>query len=1480
MPGALPIAGVSAGNQLKIGTPNVAKATLSFAPSGFDSARVSFQHSIYFSGQIGATVWLSFDQPYTQPSTLNVPFVFAGYLVAAGISAGTATQFGTTKLTKSAQDFAPIGWDSFICRTARVWNYILNSGASVDFPFTDSYTSITIYNLPFYFGGNPVVGGASAGTQTQFGRIQEVRKPLQISPVGFINRVSQVGNARVGRFPPVNFSFVDSYLKPTALNTPFYFGDALVISAGNLASLQVGIPKATKFAQDFTPTGWNSLSVGRQSTFFFGQTGAAVNFSFVSSYVKPSTLNVPYYFAGLINANPLAWDSSEFGSLWISNYTRYLLPAGDNYSAIGNHNIVNDIEFGVVPTGIYQSALGVPSVEIQLLVIANATAGLQTQFGTTKVAIVVKQYVNPTGYIATKWGVPYVDYFNRYLTVPGNVFTKWGVPWASHYTRYIYQPTGTPATKWGTASVFTRQYVLTLGTETLGFGLSAIDWQNVLRPDGINSLSIGTAWSSHSPRYVAVYPTAPHTRYGVSELRNVRQYIVCTPDPMWDHVSNRGFGPYLEIRNLARALVPAGISSLRMGIGADVYNNSWLVFPVPIPPTAIPTIGSISNSQRFVGPYGYDLATVGELPFVSLAIRYLTAFGFRPTAFGVNQLLQGDAPFGAKGWQQTRYGQPTVIEWSRKIRPLNFNAKFTEWGSHEIYLDVPRYLVASGIEGTQWGTQVIHHFIQNIYQHYPEGGNHFGLPQAIFRNRRIYPTWFIASQYGNAVVSRDVALFLPSILSFGAGIPDVRWGNVAAPGGFSLTTFGTGLWVSRSPRVINCNFAVSTTEWGIPKLKNIRQYLVQYEDPNWFRPYNRGFGQSASIVNADREVFVVGWLSDRLGVGTNVLNAARQILPLSLQPTSDPRIAFIAPYQRYVYPVGLNSLWISWYGAIYNDAFALYPTGISSTVVIPKVFYVESNKRFVKTHTGSDTQWGSHMIAFRIRTVNVYLGKDFMKFGLDTLIGLFEQHFPIEGKDFGKVGTPVVLGPFKKEIRPRWYKGLDWFGYPLVKNKIPQAFTQGWLSFDPGMSKHWVSFRVRSVVIPGFGPDTMFGRLSIKDRKQTVFMIGQSTFGMPTTHRIKNVLPDAPSEQIVLARGFSIFDIALGSSGAGRPVVQGMPTPEGINSLKFGTLWIRKQGCVTKWEWPSSQWSFGIPKLNPAQYIDLEDKSNLKNLHTQWGKPRVSPHTIWCRLDTPEQARLNHPGDPFHELDAYLEGLGSGVGPWWGNAFVSDGAPRYLRPYHNLTPPNQSRVIGGWVSSDLKIESSIRFIYPSGSKQSKFGYPSFPTIKELWAGNIQFTQMGEPSVGFPEGWTWIQYIQATMGVVSQWGTTRVELFNRSIYMTGSSMTQWGNNTPMVHFPRIVYPQGLNASQFGDNKPTYRIRYLMAEGFDSFLSEYELEFLSSQLRVRWKTNPVYATASDMSRVGLPTIGLKYQYIRPYQIIGSRCLGHNVIVSRGQ
>lgn len=1481
MPGALPIAGASAGDQLKTGTPSVVNATLSFAPQGFDSAKVSFQHSVYFAGQTGATVWFAFDQPYTKPSTLNVPFTFAGYLVAAGISAGTTTQFGLAKAAKAAQDFAPAGWDSFSFNTVRVWNYILNSGASVDFLFTEAYLSQTIYNLPFYFGGNPVVGGASAGTQTQFGTIQEVRKPLQASPVGFLARPFNVGTPRVGEHGDINFVFDTAYdLHPSALNTPFYFGNGLAVTAGGLLSQSFGLAKATKSAQDFAPQSWDSLSFGKPLSYFKGQNGAGVDFWFLASYLKPSTLNVPFYFSGELNPRPFGFTTLEFSNPVVDFRVRYLQPGGFVDTSFGVQRIKNSADFAIAPAGIFNAGFGSTIVEMSILYIYVVNNNPATQYGSANVKIVVPQTVKPTGTSMTQWGTTWLSYFNRYVLATGSSFTQWGTSVVTHWQRYLYQISATPMTKWGSAVVGTTSYIQTLGEDLLRVSIPTIDWLNVYRVSGWDSQAFGTQFISWRIRNVYQHSPVIADQFGTASLYNSRQYIQCTEDPDWFKPYNRGFGPYIYVYNAARILGVTGWLSDRFGLGTDLYNAAWIVYPVPVPPTAVPHIDSISNKSRSVGPYGFITDEISN-PVVSLFIREIFVAGFRPTEFGYYQLLLGEPPVGAKGWTSSRFGQPLVKEAFRRIRQINDTAVFGAFGDTTIALDIPRYLDLNnnrGILGIQWGVAYVAPYYQYIYQHYPFAGNEIGSSQVIHRNRSVYPVWFIPTQYGVATVGRDVTLTTTGFNFLQFGVPGVDWGNVIKSTGWDSSGV-SAVWVTFRKRYVTQTYSHYGFAAGVASLKNTRQYLTQYEDPDWFKPFNRGMGIYALVYNRNRILNVQGWLSDKIPQGHDVLNIARALLASGIAPSSEPRIAFISLRFRHIYPLGVDSLWVSWYSSVYNSAQSFTPVGIRSTVVIPKVEKVESNLRTIKHHTGSDTEWGAQFIAFRIRTVTMLYGKDTMRFG-STVIDLYERFVTYTGVDFGQVGTPVLLGPFKKEIKPRWTKGLDWFGYPMVKNKIPQAFVQGFNSLDTWYSDHWISFRVRPLTVPGLGPDTSFGRLSIKDRRQTIFMIGQSTLEIPIIHRIKNIMPDPPSTVILYdVGGYSLYQFPT-NTGVGSPSVQGMPQPEGIYSTRFGDTWIRVQGCVTKWEWPSSQWTFGRPSLNATQYINVEDTAD-KNLHTQWGKPRFTPHTIWCRLDTPTQAKMNHPeSGQFHEVDSRLYSYSGSVGPWWGNAFVSDGAPRYVRHYHRLVDPGKSQAIGGWVSSELNIALSIRRIFLVGANNTRFGYPTFPFLKDVWAGNIEFTQMGEPSVGFPEGWVWSQYIVSAMGVVTQWGANRIELLNRPIYPVGSSMTQWGNNTPMVHFPRHVYAQGLNATQYGDTRVEFRIRYLVAEGFDAFISEYDLDNFKEQMRVRWRAMYIRALSSDMSGVGLPTIELKYQYIRPYQIIGSRCMGHDVKVTRGQ
>lgn len=1184
MPGALPIAGVSAGNLFRSGLAEIYTVAATVAPEGLDSGKVGFQTSVYFDGQQGAAVWLTFDQPYTNPVALNVPFIFGGYPLASGVSGGAFTLWGLTAIRKTALDIMPLGWDSATTYKVRprVWPYVENGGAAADFPFVDDYFKPVTLNVPFYFGGDPAVAGVTLGETMRFGLIEKIKKPPEIGPSGFFTRNRpHVGRPRVGSSGPVEFLFVDEYLKPLTQNVPFYFGDPVAVAAPGAGSmLHMGVPRARKLALDFQPRSWDSSAVGRRtSVYFYGQKGALVDFNFGSPYYIPNTLNVPFYFSGELN-----------------------------------------------------------------------------------------------------------------------------------------------------------------------------------------------------PR-----------------------------------------------------------------------------------------------------PYGFETLVMGEPPWISFWVRYLQAWGFRPTVYSSNNHIENWAEFAVApaGQDYLRMGQPLVEKADQYILHIS-SAPFTQWGTLLIKSVFKQTAKPNGILGTLWGTTRCEHFIRYVHTMYGHAGGYVGGPQVIFKNRYVYPFWFQAWQPGTPRVSRNIVIAPVGFdfLSFGFQ-NGIDWHNVARPAGWQTPTFGTEHWASYSPRYLLVANATPATEWGREahtKLYNLRQYLVQFEDGDWFKPFNRGFGLYLSVVNAKRAIGPVGIAPPVIPQSHDLYNKAYPLLAVGIPPTSDPKMWEISLRYRFIRPEGWNSLWVSWYSQVYNDAFAIYPPSIRSTLVFPKVPLVFSNLQTIKPYNCYMTEMGDTMIAFRIRTVSMLFGREFMKFGLENQVWWYEQYFPVpEGKDFGKVGAPAVLGPFRKEIKPRWLKTEDKFGYADFKNKIPQAFVQGIYAFDVGNSKHRISFFLQPATVSGFGPDTRFGRLSIKDRKQTLFMLGQPTLVIPVIHRIANANPDLPFP-------LYIWDATAGSlygaqtTGVGRPFCQPSPMPDGWDSQKFGSAWIRVQGCVTKWDWPDSQWTFGTPQLYPAQYI----KNTTLGTQTQTGKPRFSPHMIYCRPDVPQQYVDNHNGVRFYLVDTNPSQ--SDPGPWWGHPWVHDNRPRtlYVGHWNGL---NWGYAAGG-LYGNADVQNWVRRLYPTGIKSMKFGFPEFPTTRKIWANSLDFLKVGEPSLSFPEGWVWAQYVTVPGAVRTQWGSNRVENWIRDVYTVGSAHTQWGNNTPMVHFPRKVYPAGYVAVQSGTAWASYRVRSLFPQGDDSFISEYDVDFFKDQMRVYRATNPIYLTGFDHNGVGSHGIRLATLMVYPYQIQGTRCRpGRGVVVSRG-
>jgi hypothetical protein len=109
---------------------------------------------------------------------------------------------------------------------------------------------------------------------------------------------------------------------------------------------------------------------------------------------------------------------------------------------------------------------------------------------------------------------------------------------------------------------------------------------------------------------------------------------------------------------------------------------------------------------------------------------------------------------------------------------------------------------------------------------------------------------------------------------------------------------------------------------------------------------------------------------------------------------------------------------------------------------------------------------------------------------------------------------------------------------------------------------------------------------------------------------------------------------------------------EGWDSLQVGSgIDLRAQGALIRNYWASMV--FGNFLSNKEQHVYPTPKSAGQHFsETLWGvlpnAHRASPHTIWCRKDTPQQAIDNHPGSRvFYEVGKSNSGQGS-IPPFFG----------------------------------------------------------------------------------------------------------------------------------------------------------------------------------------------------------------------------------------
>jgi hypothetical protein len=358
-----------------------------------------------------------------------------------------------------------------------------------------------------------------------------------------------------------------------------------------------------------------------------------------------------------------------------------------------------------------------------------------------------------------------------------------------------------------------------------------------------------------------------------------------------------------------------------------------------------------------------------------------------------------------------------------------------------------------------------------------------------------------------------------------------------------------------------------------------------------------------------------------------------------------------------------------------------------------------------------------------------------------------------------------------------------------------------------------------------------------------------------------------PIEDIV--RGQLVQPSGFDSQVVRPPRVQSQPFPTGWDSLRFGLeTTVGVQGCSPFWGHSDTLFGFGIPIVVFTQTITEVNRNDEGGSQLAFPKQRINPCTIWAQLNPPDQARVNHPGQPFHELGTFDNPPEYGLPPWFGHAAVSTPHTQTAAPHHKGDGNGNDYTRGEMFGTTTQVESTKRFVYPPGIDARRFGFPTLPHPAKVWNfGWLDGVMDGVVTVGIrPLSTQWLYPVGTQTASI---GGPRVENWVRNIYPSGFSATLYGNNFPMVyHSPRGPRPGNIDFTEFGeDTWVSHAPRDCPIEGFESFDEGYTVGQFNERMRITKGAAPNTMSVGNVLRVGIPDVsrgGGATQYIGAYMI----------------
>ncbi|WP_431106605.1 hypothetical protein [Variovorax paradoxus] len=1066
----------------------------------------------------------------------------------------------------------------------------------------------------------------------------------------------------------------------------------------------------------------------------------------------------------------------------------------------------------VTPTQwIYQPAsaeggVGAPTVIGQQLV-SGATAGEQTQWGTTYALTKVLFYRPPQHNIEASWvGRP------AYIRTIG---ASLSVTWDQQ-----------------------RAYVTPPGFLSEAMGEPVITQQQFVRPAGFSQLVFGDTYAIFPYQYApprwtinaswvgkAACTPAVGVRDGLWTLPSEDKYVPLTG---WD---SNSFGA-ATLQSYLTFVAPGGIASLSIG-AHQVRNAAAALRPAGVASTLT---------------FGATLVAFGQ--------RKVTPPGFDHSAFGASAVVLKNRRLFPGGFVAGSAGDPTIINRNRYVAAGNIVAP--AWGANPTIWLYTRYLLPNGLVATGFSsTNRISHDRQyaQLNAGIPTPG--FGTAWISQGTRMVAP----AGAFFDAVARPNVGgtrfLSPPGWDSSAFGTRIIPVSQTVAPQGFR-EVWGATTVKNYLSFVLPPGFETNVQEqyrWGRAQAYNLRQIVLQQYDPNdGLNP--PAWSQWTAIENRNKTVATFSTAPPRPGEPL-VFNNARVIAPAGMTPPGYPGTmpsGLVAYGVRQLPMDGIEPPPVLRWTAVYNAARVIAPVGEDAKAF--GLAATENTRRYYQRIGDIDSVvYGVPFIDFAIRTLALEPRYAIQPPDVPLPeVKLYTRYVDPKGDDMARVGL-VALSIHFNIVAPKWAH-RDIFGEPRVLNVTPEMRGYGWNAEEFGDAFVRLQFRP---VAPDGNSMQLFGQAKIADRKQSIAVPGNNFMRIGDKLVVTRTGAPPYSPQWIIQDGEPVDSLsAFGKPGLNQYVLY----PFGIDALKVGDATVRSNGIMV--DAGIKVDGYGVPTVGlKRRVLTVQEWPGAEVFEPS--PARITPHTIWAVVEAPAQAIRNHGATNLHYVGQTVEyGPGARFGRHSVRTYRGVLAPFSLgntaqlgtasvqlhRRY--LEPAGMQAYRMGWVI----VGDGTQFVKQfGGADMQVFGQTAVARGPYLGPQTVKPAGLAPPDFGV----TWISLLHRSFPLIGfnalRMGSSR-----------GEPPYQWQS----LHVGPLMstIPSGFNAQRFGSAWISLRIRGLEPQGFDGMLLEYDPEHFADRMRVRNAYLPpgpaprmLALVGVDLAAVGVPNAKPAVHFIRP-------------------